>query len=410
MIDLNEMIEMKWTTRNKTYYEEHGYKYTKMGDKFQICIKDLPEDSNVRVHVRCDCQGCLTPDTISPYRNYNRIIKENGVYRCRTCTSKNAVKKRTINTHKRLYDLFLQKCEEHDCIPITTLEEFGGSRSYVKYICPLHGQTSTWMSNVSSSGAWCKKCANLKIGEAQKLTSDAVNDVIESKNDNVWLNPGEYIGSTTRNLRILCGRCNSPFTTSLASIQNGSGMCPDCGKYVSSHATKYTKEDLLQMATIDGELMVVSPDDYVNMSTKMNFYCSECGNVFATTPFYYLKGGYTRCQNCWISSQGQEDIDVVLKEYGIERVRQKTFDDCRDKRKLPFDFYLPKYNLLIEFNGEQHYRAVEYFGGKDTFTTLQKHDRIKKEYAEMNGFNYLVITYKEQNDIRNILISYLKLE
>ena len=74
------------------------------------------------------------------------------------------------------------------------------------------------MSNVSSSGAWCKKCANLKIGEAQKLTSDAVNDVIESKNDNVWLNPGEYIGSTTKNLRILCGRCNSPFTTSLASI------------------------------------------------------------------------------------------------------------------------------------------------------------------------------------------------
>lgn len=62
---------------------------------------------------------------------------------------------------------------------------------------------------------------------------------------------------------------------------------------------------------------------------------------------------------------------------------------------LPFDFYLPDYNLCIEFNGIQHYRAVEYFGGVKKFKAQQKNDKIKKKYCDDNNISLIIIRYNE---------------
>lgn len=410
MINLNEMIKLKWTTRNKAYYQGKGYSFTHLGDELWVYLKDLPKDSHERVPVKCDCEECSSPDTITPYRNYNKIIRENGIYRCKSCTGKNNIAIRTIKTHKNLYDLFLQKCEERNCIPITTFDQFHGWDTNMEYECPLHGRTSTLMARISSEGAWCRECGFLKLSEKRSLTPEEVKKRIEEKNNNTLLNPDEYEGVEVRNLNVICGRCHKVFTTSLASIMNGSGMCPECGNYVSSHATKYSKEDVIKMATINDCVMVLNPDDYKNMSSRLKFVCSECGNEFETTPHNYLLRGFTRCECCSIFSQGEEDIKSVLEEFNIKYIPQMRFDDCRDQKKLPFDFYLPDYNYLIEFNGGQHYFPVCYFGGQERLEYTQKHDKMKADYAKRNGYNYLVITYENQKNIRDILISALKLE
>jgi very-short-patch-repair endonuclease len=68
---------------------------------------------------------------------------------------------------------------------------------------------------------------------------------------------------------------------------------------------------------------------------------------------------------------------------------------------LPFDFYLPEYNLIIEFDGDQHYRNTEKFGKNGGFERIQKHDKMKNEYCEKNNIHLLRLTYDDL--VHNVL-------
>ena len=72
-------------------------------------------------------------------------------------------------------------------------------------------------------------------------------------------------------------------------------------------------------------------------------------------------------------------------------------------RPLPFDFYLPDYNILIEFDGKQHY-VIESFGKDlDTFISIKIRDTIKNIYCDKNNLNLIRIPYWEINNIEEIL-------
>ena len=66
-------------------------------------------------------------------------------------------------------------------------------------------------------------------------------------------------------------------------------------------------------------------------------------------------------------------------------------------------FYLPKYNMLIEYQGKQHECAVEFFGGEEKFKIQQEHDKRKREYAKLNNFILLEIWYYDFDNIEEIL-------
>ena len=85
--------------------------------------------------------------------------------------------------------------------------------------------------------------------------------------------------------------------------------------------------------------------------------------------------------------------------------RERRFKDCKYKRSLPFDFFLPDFNILIEYHGVQHYRFLhnDFFGGEKALKERQKRDKIKKDYAHKNNFNFLEIPYTDFNNIENIL-------
>lgn len=76
-----------------------------------------------------------------------------------------------------------------------------------------------------------------------------------------------------------------------------------------------------------------------------------------------------------------------------------------DIRPLPFDFYLPEYNICIEYDGEQHNRSVKHFGGDKAFYTRIKHDNIKNEYCKNNGISLLRIPYFKniEEELNNFL-------
>ena len=68
-----------------------------------------------------------------------------------------------------------------------------------------------------------------------------------------------------------------------------------------------------------------------------------------------------------------------LENRGIKFISEKTFPSCKNERPLPFDFYLPDFNCLIEIQGEQHYKSKSFMGGRSQLKKTQKHDDIKRD-------------------------------
>ena len=87
---------------------------------------------------------------------------------------------------------------------------------------------------------------------------------------------------------------------------------------------------------------------------------------------------------------------LALHKAFTEILEEKRFDDCKDKRSLPFDFYIPLYNLCIEYDGKQHFSPTT-FGSKtmtedrklENLKYVQKHDQIKNDYCKQKGINLL---------------------
>ena len=93
----------------------------------------------------------------------------------------------------------------------------------------------------------------------------------------------------------------------------------------------------------------------------------------------------------------------VVHNNNIQYISQYRFDDCKNIRTLPFDFYLPDYNTCIEYDGELHYKAVDYFGGDEALSNTQFRDDIKTQYCLNNNIRLIRIPYWEFNNIDKIL-------
>ena len=117
---------------------------------------------------------------------------------------------------------------------------------------------------------------------------------------------------------------------------------------------------------------------------------------------------YRGCPSCKRSSTGEKNIAFYLEQMGLVFKREKTFDDCKDKNLLRFDFYIEKYNLCVEFDGEQHYRKVRFRGQSEedaekSFEGTKRRDKIKNEYCKKKNICLLRIPYTEIKNIEDIL-------
>ena len=139
--------------------------------------------------------------------------------------------------------------------------------------------------------------------------------------------------------------------------------------------------------------------NYINNKTKVEIFCKKCNKYFWQIPNDHLTG---HCHYC-CNAKKEERLNDYLIEKNIEFERDAVFDECRGKRnKLPFDFYIPKYDLLIEIQGifhkEQKYKSQD-------LEERKRLDKIKKEYAE-KYHNFLEIQ-DTQNEIE-VFKNYIK--
>lgn len=247
------------------------------------------------------------------------------------------------------------------------------------------------------------------------------NDVINefAKTDYILLSDEkDYIDSATNSLRYMCPRHldKGEMTISLGHLQSGRG-CYYCGRKVTEDAHLVDKS--------------INEKECKEMCEQRNF--EYIGNVKENDLIYILyicpkhksagvqkmrKGNMNRkniigCPYCFdtkkfVFSKGEKSIENALNKFSIDYLPQYTFEDCRDKNMLPFDYYLPNMNKCIEFDGQHHYFPVNFNGISDeealeNHNTIIKHDKIKDNYCKEHNIDLLRIPYYEFKNIETLI-------
>ncbi|MFF2531517.1 zinc-ribbon domain-containing protein [Brevibacillus sp. NPDC058079] len=132
-------------------------------------------------------------------------------------------------------------------------------------------------------------------------------------------------------------------------------------------------------------------------SAKVWWICEE-GHEYRASPNNRTKKNGSGCPIC-NQSKGEEKIKIFLMENQITYERQFTFADCRNINVLRFDFALfnDKSELLalVEFDGLQHEKPIDFFGGVNGFTNIKMNDKIKNRYCKSNNIYLIRIKYDE---------------
>jgi len=196
--------------------------------------------------------------------------------------------------------------------------------------------------------------------------------------------------------------------TFISNRSNGNG-CPYC-------IGRFPSEDY-NLLIINPELCKEwnynkndkTPTDYSpNANRSVWWKCLECEHEWEAliSSRNNLNSGCPECNK----SKGEKECKRVFDLRNTYYIQQKTFDGLLGLGDglLSYDFYLPKYNLLIEYQGIQHEKYIPGFHKSiEDFEKQVEHDRRKKEYTERNEYNFLEIWYKEFDNIEKVLSKFL---
>lgn len=184
-----------------------------------------------------------------------------------------------------------------------------------------------------------------------------------------------------------CGEKHSIRSDTLKKIQH----CP-----TNAHKEVNIKNEI---GNVYGKLKVLAQDKTRTNNNQNAFWLCECecGTICSINGID-LRRKHTESCGC-IHSRGENKIIDLLKNNDIIYIKEKTFDTCiypETKTKLRFDFYLPDYNIVIEYNGEQHYQTNEHgWNTKEALEKTQCRDEYKKQWCKENNIPLIIIPYTD---------------
>lgn len=283
-----------------------------------------------------------------------------------------------------------------------SLVNYINCKEKVKIICKEHGVFEQVASTHYYSECGCPLCG--RVVSAKKQTSNEENfikrvkEIHGNKYDYSNVN---YINANTH-IDVFCNIHKELFKITPSHHLDGQG-CKKCKYGTLSNKFRMSKEKFIEKSiNVHGDIYDYSNVNYINAHTKVEIICFKHGSFFQTYNHHvHSKRGCPKCK----SSKGEKTIREWLIENNIKFEEQKKFNELG--MRMRYDFYLPDYNLLIEFDGEQHFKPIKYFGGNKSFEKLQRRDTIKNEYAIENRYKLLRIAHTEFNRIEELLLEIL---
>lgn len=251
-------------------------------------------------------------------------------------------------------------------------------------------------------GRGCPNCMPNKVGNALRKTNSQF--VLEMKTVNPYIKIIGNYNSAFAPIECECLIHKTIFSSAPTHLLTGQSGCLQCKGDKISNALKKKQEDFVN------ELLLINPNvevigQYDGADSNVHVKCSRCGNTWSPVANSLLNGfGCPRCA----TSKGEKRIRKYLMANHVEFDEQKKYSDLRGVggryRHLPlsYDFYLPKYNLLIEYQGQFHDHTTSLQTYED-YEIQKQHDHLKRLYAKEHKIDLLEIWYYDFNKIERIL-------
>ena len=325
------------------------------------------------------------------------LIKNSG-YACPMCKATNA--KPTLDDKRKSVE------EANPNIAFKWLDKMSAE---ITYLACGHSIVRDKLTVRIAECQTCKK--NKKLGVTYvKDTATLRQRICELAGDEYSVF-GEYAGSITPT-EFRHNTCGTVFVKKPAYVQTaiaaGKHPCPTCGGTKGVAKTNEQFQDDLDNKFSVGKFVVLG--QYKSGLTPI-MVRHECGYKYEVKPDTLLRSHKNRGDKCPACaalglSKGEQKIKETLELLGAEYEQQYKLDGCKSSYKLRFDFAVIQDNklvMLIEFDGEQHFVDIKHFGGKMGLKRRKTNDKIKNDYCKIHGIPLLRISYKEYEQIEDIL-------
>jgi very-short-patch-repair endonuclease len=288
-----------------------------------------------------------------------------------------------------------QVTEVHDSKYDYSKVKYVGANKNIEIICPEHGPFWQRASN-HKSGRGCDDCGDVaRLIYKTKKREQFIKDARAVHGDTYRYDFVEYVNANKVNVTITC-KIHGNFPQLPTHHLNGHG-CSECKKGKISKALTMSQKEFITIANQIHNFKYDYTKTEVKGSHEYLTVICPLHDEWSVLQTNHLSG--YGCPKCLNKAEGRicEYLlkkDVVVREHSINKKR--------------YDFYLPKLNLLIERDGQQHYKDTQIYGGIIKIKDQQKNDKYKTKIAKEKGFKIARIPYwltkkEEEIEIENIL-------
>ena len=363
-------------------------------------VKKLVEDGGSRL-LSDEYKNNTDPLSIlcSCGRKFNKtlkVMKRSNLFICNKCIKEMQIKNQTIP-----YLEAKVRVESKGYTLITKENEYEKAKDKSVLKCPK-GHIYEQILSDFFKGHGCKKCsAHNNAAKYIKPYSD-IKNYIEKYNYTLLTKQEDY-KNTKQYITVMCNNGHI-YPVVFSNFLQGA-RCPQCYSLRRGTSSIIPYEDRCKFVETFEYKILTQKDEYINGTQEILFECNK-GHVYKGSIHGFVNG--YRCTICK-NSKGENMIALLLGRYNISYINQYKFLNCKFKRALPFDFFLPKYNTAIEFDGKQHYEIVDRFGGIYGFIDTKIRDFIKDKYCRDNSIKLIRRPYWDFDNIEKILLKELKL-
>ena len=282
------------------------------------------------------------------------------------------------------HEEFLRRARKLHANKYEYLERYKNSVSPIKIRCAKHGVfKQAPISHLKATG--CPACSYRRTGLLNRLTHQEFLKKVEKVHP-AYSFPDDYI-TAIKKIKTRCPK-HGIFLMTPNALLNGHG-CQRCDDERTADRIRLTHKEFLQRCRRVHAEKYIYPEEYRGGKIKIKIECPKHGPFFQVPSGHLMGSG---CPACFESS-GERVVSRALESLKVGYVRQKKFPDLVHKRQLRFDFWLPSFKSLVEFDGVQHFQASSFFGGLKAFEQTRLRDRIKNTWAKKMRFPLIRIPY-----------------
>lgn len=272
--------------------------------------------------------------------------------------------------------------------------------SYEKILikCKIHGIFEQTPKN-HLDGCGCSKCSKRKTTD--EFIKDAKN-IHGLKYDYAKV---QYDKADSK-IEILC-KIHGIFFQNPSNHLRGAN-CPKCtGHFPLSMKEFIDKSNIKHNNLYDYSKTILHINGNKSIITGKTIIICKIHGDFKQSVKSHMQGkGCPVCKK----SKGELKIRKILIDNNILFIEEHKFDNCKNKRPLPFDFFIPSLNCCIEFDGLQHSKVSKFFGGEIRFQHIKQNDFIKTEYCKYNGIKLIRISSAINNPEDYLLLELNKIK